>query len=611
MGEPIFSLIPSYHFFLKTMPTTISPILQAIREGRHAILLTGRSLRDLDIYSNSQKLGPVLEILRAELRDSFDIVLITYSRAEGLDLESATLGNDRDRQAIETAFRAHNLLDVPQDDREIPHIMRGISSLCRNTKGLQGANGKEIHLCFVLEFGEDLVPGCNITNPSDAQIVAAELAHLLAQSLALRNNGHIAIIHAQDEALVNPLVRSAMYPIRLPQPNQQDKEQFLQAALELYTTASFEAGLTVDSIPFLTSNTPNRALESLLRASHRCDRALTTRELIAQKSADVQALSEGSLTVLDTSRISVDLQLQGMNSGFPQSLLHHFAKLLAAANPHMPANVLLVGPPGTGKTEMSLLVAKQAGVSAYQMHSAKRGIVGETERLADLQQRTLREWIPNVAFVDEITEALPLERSDFDGDSGATRAVAAALLTALADESRRGKSLLIATTNCPWRMGAAMRSRFVMIPVLHPLQIDYAAIVVATAQRVGLMTEDVNDRHPAIARAAEIFYQKGANPRHIRSALSNALLLKGSLTPEIVLFAAQDCTVPSDRVSAIYSDLWAVATCSAKSFFPWSNCLDSYLFPPHLEGLVDRLTGEIDRQELDRRIEELKPHANL
>jgi hypothetical protein len=88
-------------------------------------------------------------------------------------------------------------------------------------------------------------------------------------------------------------------------------------------------------------------------------------------------------------------------------------------------------------------------------------------------------------------------------------------------------------------------------------------------------------------------------------------LLKGSLSPEHILFAAEDCTVPSDRISSIYADLWAVATCSAKSFFPWADCLDSYPFPEHLEGLVNRVTGEIDRAELERRIEELKPHANL
>jgi hypothetical protein len=473
------------------------------------------------------------------------------------------------------------------------------------------SNGGDMRVCFWLDFAEDLAPSCT-GNPSDAQIVAAEHGNLLAQSLAMRNNGHAVIWHTHDAALVSSLVRSAVHPIHLPQPIVKEKLIFLQAALRVYDKAKFENELNPENIAFLTSNTPNRGLESIIRASHRGDRLVTAKELVAQKSADVQTESEGTLTVLDTSQVDANQRLQGINSSKPQQLLGKLAKHLADGSPHMPANVLLVGPPGTGKTEMSLAVAKLAGVSAYQMHSPKGGVVGETERKSELQQRIRKEAIPNIAFVDEITEALPLERSDFDGDSGATRAVAAALLTALADESLRGKSLLIATTNCPYRIGAAMRSRFVMIPVLHPLHGDYGAIVVTTALRVdsrvgtSLSVQDV-----AIARAADLFCQKGANPRHIRAALSNALLLKGSLSPENILFAAQDFTVPSDRTSSIYADLWAVATCSSKSFFPWSDCLADYPFPDHLEGLVNRFTGEVDRAELERRIEELKPHANL
>jgi hypothetical protein len=593
------------------MTNTLQPIVQGIKEGRSAFLLSGRSIRDLDVYLDTQKLGPLLEILRQELKVAHNMTLVTYSRAEGLDLESATLGSDRDRQTLETAFRAHHLLNIPQDDREIPHVFRSISSFCRNTKALSNANGKDMRVCFLLDFAEDLAPSCQ-GNPSDAQIVAAEHGNLLAQSLAMRNNGHVVIWHTHDAALVSALVRSAVYSMHLPQPIAQEKLAFLQAALQLYDKAKFEEGLSLENVAFLTSNTPNRGLEGLIRASHRGDRPIAAKELVAQKSADVQMESEGTLTVLDTSQVDLHQPLQGMNSVKPQQLLGKLAAHLANGSPNMPMNVLLVGPPATGKTEMSLVVAKLAGVSAYQMHSPKGGIVGETERKSELQQRIRKEAIPNIAFVDEITEALPLERSDFDGDSGATRAVTAALLTALADESMRGKSLLIATTNCPYRIGAAMRSRFMMIPVLHPLRSDYGAIVLATAQRVdrqASLSLSVQDR--AIAEAADLFYQKGANPRHIRAALSNALLLKGSLAPEQILFAAQDCTVPSDRASSIYADLWAVATCSAKSFFPWADCLDSYPFPNHLEGLVDRLTGEIDRYELERRIEELKPYANL
>ena len=69
--------------------------------------------------------------------------------------------------------------------------------------------------------------------------------------------------------------------------------------------------------------------------------------------------------------------------------------------------------------------------------------------------------------------------------------------------------------------------------------------------------------------------------------------------------------ISGDRDSAIYSDLWAVSACTSKSYFPWADCLNSYPFPPHLQGLVDPQTGDIDRVELQLRIQKYKSHANV
>ena len=490
--------------------------------------------------------------------------------------------------------------------------MRGISEICRfNTGGMKWSDGKTMRLCFLLDFAEHLIPCGQGASHTDSEIVSIELATMMSQSLALRSSGNIIIFQTQDPGKIDSLVRSVLSPIHLPQPAKAEKIIFLKAAMALYERAKFEDGQTIESIAFLTSNTPNRGLESLLRASHRSGRPISAKELVAQKSRDVQAYSEETLTALDTSRVSIDTQLQGINSSHPQKILARLAQLLADGNPYMPSNILLVGPPGTGKTEMSLVVAKQARVPAYQMNSPKGGVVGETERKSSLQQRVLVESAPNLSFVDEVTEVLPLERSDFNGDSGATNAVSAALLTALADESRRGRLLFVGTTNCVWRIGSAMLSRFILIPVLHPLDRDYPAIIIATALRVGNVTTELSDLDPVIVAAADIFAKLGANPRHIRSALSNALLLKGELNPHAILFAAQDCMISGDRDSAIYSDLWAVSACTSKSYFPWADCLNSYPFPPHLQGLVDPQTGDIDRVELQLRIQKYKSHANV
>jgi hypothetical protein len=186
----------------------------------------------------------------------------------------------------------------------------------------------------------------------------------------------------------------------------------------------------------------------------------------------------------------------------------------------------------------------------------------------------------------------------------------AQLLTSLADEGRRGRALLVATTNCPWRIGTAMRSRFIVIPVLHPLATDFPAIVTAIVRRVD-PDSSIQADEDAVVTAAALFFEKGANPRHIRGSLSNALLLRGCLDRDAIVFAARDFCESGDRISAEYADYWAIKCCSSLSLLPWSRAPVSYPYPAHLRGVVQQDTGELRHDELDRRITELRQHANL
>jgi AAA+ superfamily predicted ATPase len=584
-------------------------ILRAYEQGHSALLVTGRSLYDLAV-DRDNKLRPLVELLRRESRSRYGMVLVTYSMAGGLDWDESRVDDERDRRTVQSALRAHRLLDIPQDHNELVRVIRGISSLSRTpTEGLRWADERPMRFAFLFEFSEHLTPG-TLTNgtQTDPQVIAIELAHITSQSLALRSSGNLVIFHGR-EGLIDELVTSALYPVRLMQPGDGEKKGFIDTALALYKEARFDNGLTADSVARLTMNTPNRGLEALLRASHRSGKAIAASELVKQKNRDVESLSEHTLTVLDAARVD-KVQLCGRNIQTPLTTMERYAQALEEGNSSMPANILLVGPPGTGKTDLAILTARDARVAAYQMHSPKGGIVGETERKARLQQTVLREWQPNVAFCDEISEALPLERTDFDGDSGASRAVMAALLTALSDETRRGRSLLIATTNCPWRMGAAMRSRFTVIPVFHPLKEDFVGIVLATARRIAPDLE-IDERDSRTGEAASVFYEKGANPRHILGSLSNALLIHGCLNAESILFAAHDLCASADLVSAIYADLWAIKSCTSRSFLPWVENPTGYPYPQHLEGIVDPMTGSVNHSELERRINELKPHANV
>ena len=492
----------------------IDNIFQAYEEGHPAILLTGRSLYDL-VTDGDNKIRPLLESLRRVGWERYGMTLVTYSMAGGLDWYT---DDAHDRGQVEQLLQRHGLTKLGQDQNDVVRVMRGISSLSRTPmEKVTWADGRDLRLCFLLEFSEHLVPGtlANGTQ-TDCQLVAIELAHITAQSQALRASGNYIIFHGR-EGLLDGLVSGALTHVRLSQPNMEEKKHFLDVALSTYyKKASFENGLMPDAVARITNSTPNRGLESLMRAADRSGRKITAQELVAQKVRDVREISEGTLAVLDTSRVE-GIELQGINVEKPREVLSRLAAALQRGDRSVPLNALLVGPPGTAKTDLALLTAKRANVPAYQLLNPKAGIVGETERKARLQQEMLAQWIPALGFVDEISESFPMERNDFDGDNGASRAVMAAWLTGLSDASRAGKCLIVSTTNCPWRIGGAMRSRFVVIPVLHPVASDYPGIILVLARRLAPSAK-FNPSDPTLIEAAKVFYEKGANARHVLNA---------------------------------------------------------------------------------------------
>jgi len=240
------------------------------------------------------------------------------------------------------------------------------------------------------------------------------------------------------------------------------------------------------------------------------------------------------------------------------------------------------------------------------VHSPKHSLVGETERRSRLLFELLQEWAPSIGFIDEITEAFPTERPELDLDSGASRAVVAAMLAYLGDERRRGRTLLVATTNCPWRMGVALRSRFVVVPVLAPPADDYPAIVAGLARRVlGL---DVSPDDEAVREAAAVFYAQAASPRHIIKAFSN-IRLTADGGPDLILRAARTFCGDTAPEAVALADLWAVYMTDCLEFLPWWQD-STYPLPPHLQGVV-RPDGSLDRKELQRRIDQLTGQVRM
>jgi hypothetical protein len=595
--------------------STVKQIFKPFEEGMAATLLTGRTIYDLDV-KNDTSTTTLLNLIGDYAYREHGMAYIRYSLSQGIIKPRIMNGNDQN--VAVTTLREIGIMEeeskcAPGDCKEaagqkVIDILQGILELASTKKylDLKWSDGRPLRFMFQFEFCSHLLPRePHNVNP----LIAGELSYIAAHSNVIRDSGNYIVFSDVVDGKVYDMVSNILPSVLLKYPDYDDKLGFIKVLHHRYPNAKFENDLDDKQVANLSSNTPNKGLEGLFLGSVRTGNPITSTQLIEQKVKDVVAISEGTLTLLDTERLK-DVDLVGSTIEISKKFLTKCASGLREKNKLTPMNILLLGAPSTGKTDLALMTASLANVPAYGLNSPKGGIVGETERKAKLQMKVFKSMSPNLGFIDEISESFPMERGNHNLDSGASAAVTAALLESLSDKTREGNSILVATSNCGWRVGGAMLSRFTVVPVLMPVVTDFPMIIRSIVKNITPETlTDISDER--VTKAAKIFYGKNLMPRQIRSALKHAMSIRKALTPDDILFAAQDA-VPSDyisRVSSIYSDYYALRLCFSKSLLPW-NGNPNFPFPDYITKILDD-NGDIDAKKLNDEMDRLKPYVNV
>lgn len=575
-------------------------------DGRSSMILTGRSIYDFECRED----GSICTLvqLMAEYAKRMHMVMVRYSLASGI-VVPYNMYEKADGETIKKILSANGISNTKcatgncNASQELVDILRGISRLASAPTANNWQDGETMKFLFVFEFTSDIMPNATTVN----QLVARELIYNLVCSRPFLDNGNMFILSDVTEGKIDSQLQGLIYHLFLPYPNFEEKLEFVKGLHHQYPNAQYSPELDDQQIANLSSSTPNRGLDLVFRASHISGCPIEVKGLIEQKSKDVQTISEETISMLDTTRVK-EVALKGENVRVPMEFLRKQANGLRSRDKSIPTNILLLGAPGTGKTDMAILTAHWAAVPIYQLNSPKAGIVGETERRATLQTRIFASTTPSLGFIDEITEAMPMQRTH-NLDSGASDSVMQALLNTLSDNSREGQSMLIATTNCGYKMGAAMRDRFVVVPVIMPAIEDFPEIICSIAKQISGVS--INPRDNYIQQAAKEFYDKHIMPRRIRAALKLVCQQDG-LTPKAILDAANDAN-PLDEASwlaAVYADLSAISLTVSKRLLPWYGREDSYPFPDYIKEILDE-NMEVDPVKLNQELNRLQPYVNV
>lgn len=321
---------------------------------------------------------------------------------------------------------------------------------------------------YIIRYPEFIVPQSDFNLYPDDRVKVVEL-HRTLSSTNFLNSNNIVIFLTESSKNINNLFlnsnsKTAMIDIELP--DEQERSTFINYILTPVVEQSsvdqkynnkltnMMMDVTKKELTMLTAGLNKISIEDIVLLA--IDEGRLTRDMVLNRKKDLIRKEFGEIIeIMDTEGYSLN-KFAGQ-----EHIKNYFKEVVIDAIKEddisiVPKGVLLMGPPGTGKTYFSKCLAGDAGINfvEFKMSKILDKYVGESEKRLEKALSVFRALAPVGVFIDEADQSLSRGEQD---SVQVTRTIFGMFLAELSKPENRGKIIWLAATNYPDRLDEALK----------------------------------------------------------------------------------------------------------------------------------------------------------
>ena len=336
---------------------------------------------------------------------------------------------------------------------------------------------------LILDYADHLVPdpaGMNALLTRE-HLQIAEILHGWGLDTTIRGTSNLIFLISHENQVHDLLRRSGYLLVPIPLPGPEERERFIR----WYQRR--EASPAPDQIARWAGGLRLRDLETLFRQAQVRGKPVDLSAIAAAKRESIRSLARDLLEVFEPEHGLADV------AGMPHAVRYFRELRLRLQQPgrspedrSFPQAILLVGPPGTGKSFLVLAVARELDLPCLAMRNIREKWVGASERNLERVLQIIEDLSPCLVWIDELDQALGFRSAGVSGDAGTSERLLARIWEFMGAMRHRREVLWIGTTNRPDLLDPATLDRFpVVIPILPPSQEDLPELLPRLARQLG------------------------------------------------------------------------------------------------------------------------------